>query len=167
MLAVIFGVNGVAAVAQLVNCLQSPFLAHDDKFCVTPTYHVFDMYSAHQGAQGVRVVCESPAVNYTRNGKPATLPGLSGSASLDGKRLILTVANPSLDQPRETKVALRGGSVKAIKAVTLATKDPHAHNSFESPRAVEPKEQSIASQESPIVHTFLPASVTKLEIQLG
>ena len=27
---------GMAAVAQLVNCLQSLFFAHEDKFCVTP-----------------------------------------------------------------------------------------------------------------------------------
>ena len=50
----------MANVAQLVNCLQSLFLAHEDRFCVTPTYHVFDLYAAHQGAQALRAVFSAP-----------------------------------------------------------------------------------------------------------
>ena len=36
----------MANIAQLVNCLQSLFLADGDKFVTTPTYHVFDLYGA-------------------------------------------------------------------------------------------------------------------------
>ena len=42
---------GMANIAQLVNCLQALFVAHEDKFVVTPNYHVFDMYKAHMGAE--------------------------------------------------------------------------------------------------------------------
>jgi len=80
---------GMASVAQLVNCLQSLFLAHEDKFCVTPTYHVFDMYVAHQGGQSIRTQVSAPNSKYTWNGLPATLRGLSSSASLKGKTLTL------------------------------------------------------------------------------
>ncbi|MGH9723194.1 MAG: alpha-N-arabinofuranosidase [Bryobacteraceae bacterium] len=156
----------MANIAQLVNCLQSLFLAHEDKFCVTPTYHVFDMYSAHQGAQAVRAVFTAPAVNYTRNEKPAALPGLNGSASLNGRQIVLTVTNPRLDQARATEITIRGGTVKSVEAVTLAASDAHAHNSFEAPRAVEPKEHSIPLRRV-LVHRFPPASVTKLEIVLA
>ena len=45
----------MANVAQLVNCLHSLFLAYEDKFTVTPNFHVFEMYSAHQGARLVDV----------------------------------------------------------------------------------------------------------------
>ena len=45
----------MANCAQLVNCLNSPFLAHEDKFCITPVGHVFDMYAGHQGGQAMRV----------------------------------------------------------------------------------------------------------------
>jgi alpha-N-arabinofuranosidase len=158
----------MANIAQLVNCLQSLFLAHEDKFCVTPTYHVFEMYAAHQGAQAVRTSFSAPVVNYTRNEKPASLPGLSGSASVNGKQLILTVTNPSLDQAREAQISLTGGAAaNSAKAVTLAAGDAHAHNSFEAPRAVEPREQSITARGSSLVHRFPPASVTKLEITLA
>jgi alpha-N-arabinofuranosidase len=157
----------MANVAQLVNCLQSLFLAHEDKFCLTPTYHVFDMYAAHQGAQALRTAISAPEVSYTRNEKPATLPVLAGSASLNGKALTLTVTNLALDQPREAEIGVQGGTAKAVKAVVLAASDAHAHNTFESPRAVEPKAEKIALRGAALVHRFPPASVTKIEIELA
>src|SRR5215211_1083976 len=84
----------MANIAQLINCLQSLFIAHEDKFILTPTFHVFEMYAAHQGAESVRTIFSAPSVSYTRNGKPATLRGLSGSASLRDKQLTVTVTNP-------------------------------------------------------------------------
>jgi alpha-N-arabinofuranosidase len=157
----------MANIAQLVNCLQSLFFAHEDRFCVTPTYHVFDMYAAHQGAQAVRTVFTAPAVRYARNTQPATLAGLAGAASRNGKQLTLTVTNPSLDQAREAEIAIRGGTAQSARAVTLAASDVHAHNSFEAPREVEPKTEALNVRGALVVHRFPPASVTKLEIALG
>ena len=157
----------MANVAQLVNCLHSLFFAHEDNFCVTPTYHVFAMYAAHQGAQSLRTEFSTPPQTYSRNGQPATLPGLAGSASVKGKQVTLTVTNQSLDQVRETQIAVRGGTIKSVNAVTLVADDVHAHNSFEMPNVVEPKTQAVSVQSSTLVHRFPPASVTKLEITLG
>jgi alpha-N-arabinofuranosidase len=157
----------MANVAQLVNCLHSLFFAHEDKFCVTPTYHVFAMYAGHQGAQSVRTVFASPSVTYSRNSQPATLPGLAGSASVNGKTLTLTATNPSLDQVRQTEIVVRSGTVRSVRAVTLVASDVHAHNSFESPNEVQPKSQDLSVQGGMLVHDFPPASVTKLEITLG
>ncbi len=75
---------GMAAIAQLVNCLQALFLAHEDKFVLTPTYHVFDMYAVHQGKQSLRTMVSSPRPSYTRNGQPSTMRGFNASSSLDG-----------------------------------------------------------------------------------
>jgi alpha-N-arabinofuranosidase len=158
---------GMAAVAQLVNCLQSLFLAHDDRFCLTPTYHVFDLYSAHQGARSVRTVVASPANHYDRNGKPATMRGLNGSASVNGSQLTLTVTNPSMDHPCETEIQIHGGTPRSVAGVTLAAADPHAHNTFADPRAVEPKTAAVSLKGAAIVHQFPPASVTRLTITLG
>jgi alpha-N-arabinofuranosidase len=157
----------MANVAQLINCLHSLFFAHENKFCVTPTYHVFAMYASHQGAQSLRTEISVPEVTYSRNGQPATLPGLSGSASVNGKAMTLTVTNLSLDQVRETEVAIRGGTIKSVRAMTLVADDVHAHNSLESPKAVEPKSETVSAKGPVLVHRFPPASVTKLEITLG
>jgi alpha-L-arabinofuranosidase len=157
----------MANVAQLVNCLQSLFLAHEDRFCVTPTYHVFDLYAAHQGAQAVRAVFSAPRVSYTRNGQPASLSGLNGSASLKDRHLTLTVTNPSLDTPCEAEVAVRGATVRSARAAVLAAPDVHAHNTFENPGVVTPKEQAVTAGGASFVHRFSPASVTRLDLELS
>ena len=158
---------GMANVAQLVNCLQSLFFAHENKFCVTPTYHVFDLYSAHQGAKSVRAVFASPEVQYMRNGSPASIRGLNGSASITGQQLTLTVTNPSLDRASEAHVVVRGGTVKSAAAWMLNAADVRAHNSFGDPRAVEPKKADVEVNGKELTFRFPPASVTKLAITLG
>lgn len=158
---------GMAAIAQLVNCLQSLFLAHEDKFVLTPTYHVFDMYSVHQGKTAIRTVFSSPQPGYTRNGQPATIRGLNGSASLDGRRLVLTVTNPDLKTARETEIVVRGASIRAAKGISLTATDIHAHNSFADPNRIEPKEITTLSSASQVfVHSFPAASVTRLDFDM-
>jgi alpha-N-arabinofuranosidase len=43
----------MANIAQTVNVLQAMILTEDDKMVLTPTYHVFDLYKAHQDAAAV------------------------------------------------------------------------------------------------------------------
>jgi alpha-N-arabinofuranosidase len=154
---------GMASVAQLVNCLQSLFLAHEDKFCVTPTYHVFDLYAAHQQGQSIRTLISAPHISYSWDGAPATLRGLSSSASLKNKTLIVTVTNPSMDTARDTEIVLRGARADAITGQILSAPDVHAHNTFENPDSVAPKPLPNAG----LQFTFPAASVTRFEIKLA
>lgn len=158
---------GMANIAQLVNCLQSLFLAHEDRFCLTPTYHVFDMYSPHQGAESIRTLFLCPPVRYERAGQPTSLPGLSGSASRKGNQLTLTVTNPSLTEAREAEVNLQGARVQSAKATLLTAPDVHAHNTFANPNAVQPKSQSVLVQSGRLIHSFPVASVTRLDVTLS
>jgi len=157
---------GAANIAQLVNCLQSLFIAHEDKFALTPTYHVFDMYAAHQKASAIRTVISAPASPYTRNGQPATMRGLNGSASLLGKALTLTVTNADLKNPREAEISVRGATIKSVRGLNLMASDIHAHNTFADPRRVEPREVNVTQIRNPLIHSFPPASVTRLDIEL-
>src|SRR5262245_38647259 len=157
----------MANVAQLINCLQSLFLANEDKFFITPTFHVFDMYSAHQGAQSIRTVCSAPRPSYTRNGQPGNIRGLSESASLSDKRLVLTVTNPEAVQSRVAEIVIHGAKVKSTTTTVLAGHDIHAHNSAGQPDAVRPVEmQTAVGRGGTFVHEFPPASVTKLQMML-
>lgn len=159
----------MANVAQLINCLQSLFLAHEDQFVLTPTYHVFDLYAAHQGAESLRTVFSSPRPSYTRAGQPATIRGLTGSASRRNRELTLTVTNPDLTQSHETEIYLRGGgTVRSVEARTITAPDMNAHNSFANPTVIEPKDSKVqAGGSGSFVYTFAPASVTRLTISLG
>ena len=46
----------MAAIAQMVNVLQSVILTEGADMVLTPTYHVFDMYKEHQGAIALRTL---------------------------------------------------------------------------------------------------------------
>jgi len=154
-------------VAQLINTIHSLFLAYEDKFIATPNYHVFEMYSAHQGGTSVRTVFSAPRVSYSVAEKANSLWGLQGSASLHDKQLVLTVVNPHHNQARETEITLRGSSVRACQSRVLSSTDIHAHNSFANPRALEPKDADVSINSSTFVYQFLPASVTRLQISLA
>jgi alpha-N-arabinofuranosidase len=126
----------MANIAQLVNCLQSLFVAHEDQFSVTPNDHVFDMYKGHMGGEAIRARFSAPEVAYDRNGKPAGLWGLNGSASRRDRTLTLTVVNPSPDTPRETEIAIAGARIASCVTRTLTASTLDAHNSFAEPDAV-------------------------------
>lgn len=153
-------------VAQLISCLHSLFVAHEDKFIVTPNFHVFEMYAAHQGGQAVRTVFSAPGVKHTRLGKPASFWGLAGSASLRDKQLVITVVNPDASEARETEIVVRGARTGACQARVLSATDIHAHNSFQNPRGLEPRDQAVSVSGASFVYRFLPASVTRLQLTL-
>jgi len=158
----------MANCAQLINCLHSLFLAHEDKFTLTPTFHVFEMFVPHMGAKSVRALFSAPEVKYTRVDKPAEFWGLSGSASVNGKQLTLTVTNPHMSEAREAEVVVRGARAQSVQARVLTAPDVHAHNTFENPRAVEPRDETVrVGVGGALSFRFPAASVTRLLITLA
>ena len=177
----------VAAVAQSINCIHSLMLAQGDKFTVTPTFHVFQMYLPHSGAQAVGAEFTAPGIrnplanasipvggNSYRGSLDAvkTLAGLSGSASIstsgNGKQLTLTVVNPHLDQPLTTEITVSGASIASYTGTVLSETDVHAHNDFDHPNAVHPRPATIGQPiGGHVLHTFPATSVTTLQLTLG
>jgi alpha-N-arabinofuranosidase len=171
----------MANVAQLINTIHSLFVAYEDKFVATPNFHVFEMYSAHQGGQSLRTMFSAPRLSYKRtppnNPPPPGIPalpsggslwGLQGSASLNGKQLTLTVVNPHATEARETEIVVRGAIVNSGQSTTLSSTDIHAHNNFENPHGLEPrKEEMKVGSGRALVYTFGPASVTRLQMTLA
>jgi len=154
---------GMANIAQLVNCLQSLFVAHGDRCIVTPNYHVFEMYMDHMGAEAVRTLVAAPTVPYQRNGQPASIWGLAGSASRRDRTVTLTLVNPSATDARETEIAVRGARVTSCRVRTLTADALDAHNSFEQPDAVPaPGETAPAVGASGLVLTLPRASVSRI-----
>jgi alpha-N-arabinofuranosidase len=143
----------MANVAQLINNLHSLFLATEDKFVVTPNFHVFEMYAAHHHGQSLRAVFESPAIEVP-GGIGNGLQGLAGSASLHDKRLVLTVVNPHATDARTTDIRVRGAAIKSATGVVLAAGDIHAHNSFAEPAAVVPRSATVQTAGSSLNHSF-------------
>lgn len=154
-------------IAQLVNCLQSLFFAHEDRFALTPTYHVFAMNVPHQGAQAVRTEIAAPSISYTRNDRSATLPRLSSSASLKDKTLTLSLSNLHMSEPAEVEIRLPGAAASRVQALALSAATPEAHNSFQQPANVAPKPATADLKAGVIRFTCAPASVNRLTITLA
>jgi alpha-N-arabinofuranosidase len=148
----------MANAAQLINNIHTSFIAREEKFTVTPVFHVFEMYSAHQGATAVRTEFSAARVSG--------LAGLSGSCSINGKRAFLTVVNPDPQNAQQTQIEIRGSQISGVRARVLAASDIHARNTFDQPNTVKPADDNVTSG-SPLNYSFKPASVTSLEIQLG
>ncbi len=157
----------MANAAQLINCLHSLMLASGDHFVLTTNYYVFKMYMPHMGAQAVRAEFAAPSVRYDRNGTPAMLWSLRGSASVNGKELTLTVVNSSLDEAFDTEIVIRGATAASATGMVLTNADPHAHNDFEHPGVVEPAKVSVDVRGGRIVHQFPSKSVTALQVTLA
>jgi alpha-N-arabinofuranosidase len=111
-------------------------------------------------------VFSAPKVQYTRVDKPAEFWGLSGSASINGKQITLTVTNPHLSETRETEIAVRGARASAAQARVLTMADVHAHNTFENPNVVQPRNETATIAGGVVSWRFAPASVTRLQISL-
>jgi alpha-N-arabinofuranosidase len=175
---------GMAACAQLINCIDSLFLSHEDHFITTPVFHVFDMYKWHQGGQALRAQFSAPDITFPRTavrkalssvgdeavvGGPQTrLWGLNGSASLTGKTLTLTVVNPNLTEARDTQVLLRGNaSIASAEAEVLGGEDVHNHNTFDQPDAVTTKKATASVTGKGVRLTLPPSSVTRVAIVLS
>lgn len=158
----------MANVAQLINCLHSLFLAHEDRFVATPTFHVFEMYGAHVGGRSVRTAFSAPRISYARQNGPAAIWGLGGSATIKDRTLTLTVVNPHIADPSVAEIALRGASVRGVRASVISADDIHAHNTFDHPDTVRQRDTSPEKVSgSTLTHTFPPASVTRLTIDLA
>ena len=157
----------MANCAQLINCLNSLYLAHEDRFVVTPVGHVFEMYAAHQGGTSLRTIFSAPSVKYDRDGKSTNFWGLNGSSSLHEKDLVLSVVNPHTSEPRSAEIIVRGGPIKSATAITLTNSDIRARNTFDHRDAVAPRAADLAMSGPVLIHTFPAASVTVLTLHMG
>ena len=129
----------MANIAQTVNVLQSMLLTEGTHLVKTPTYHVFSMYRAHQGARLLETSMDP--LTLTQNGQ--TLPMVSQSVSILDGVVTLTLANCSLTEDAGVDVSLADGSAFAGTAqIELMHQDVHAHNTFEDPEQVCIRQQT-------------------------
>jgi len=149
-------------IAQLINNLHSLFLAHEDRFVVTPNFFVYKMYKDHQQGQALRSEFSAPATDSQRR-----LWGLAGSASRKENQVFLTIVNPSISTARETEIKIHGAKIKTATASVFRNSDIRAYNNFENPDAVkEPQIESLVVKQGKILHVIPPASISAFRLGL-
>ena len=154
----------IAALAQMVNVLQSVLLTEGDKMIKTPTYHVMHMYRHHQGAK----LLESSVTGIDEIGTDEwKVPKVTESVSKDKDGIItITLNNLSIDSAEEVEVQLANGVYKVVEARIVTNSDMHAHNTFEAPEEVTEKDFNDYEVKGENILVKLPVnSVVEMRLQ--
>ncbi len=127
----------MANIAQTINVLQAVALTDGARMLLTPTYHVFDLYQAHQGATLLGCTITN-AADYALG--EDRMPQVSVSASKNAAGNI-TVTLCNLDSRAAADVTLKLAGMTAITQVSgrvISASDMRAHNTFDQSDAVQP-----------------------------
>jgi alpha-L-arabinofuranosidase len=157
----------MANIAQTINVLQAMILTDGANMVTTPTYHVYEMYKAHQGGMSLATTVDTPNVTFAGAEGDETMPMLAVSASHKDDLLTISVVNYAADTPIEAAIDLRQGRGRGGHVRVLRAADIHDHNTFEAPHLVEPTTAPLDRSGEMWPFTFAPASVTVLHIHLG
>lgn len=123
----------MANIAQTVNVLQAVVLTEGEKMILTPTYHVFKMYTVHHDAQLLPVDFNSP--EYTFEGK--SLPAISVSASKnEAGNIHLSLVNIDAKKEHKVEIDLEGLNVESMTGQILKSKKIQDHNTFDDPEKI-------------------------------
>ena len=153
----------MANIAQMINVLQSMILTRGKDMVLTPTYHVFDLYQVHQGA--TLLPAEVATDDYASGA--VTLPALNVSASRDEKRVIhVSIVNIDPEREAAVSLALNGTKARRASARVLTATEMDAHNDFDAPERLVPRELKGVAVRGGSVNLTVPAkSVTVLEVR--
>jgi alpha-N-arabinofuranosidase len=127
----------MANIAQMINVLQAMILTDKKKMLLTPTWHVYEMYTVHHDAKLL------PTELQTGDCPSGTekLPQVSVSASRDkAGKIHATLCNLDLKQSAEIACRLEGAQVQKLSGRILTADAMNAHNTFEQPQAVKTAE---------------------------
>src|SRR5437763_1244488 len=127
----------MANIAQTINVLQAMILTEGDRMVLTPTYHVFELYTVHHDAVLLPMTLEGTEPRYELEGQ--SIPAVSGSASRDKEgRIHVTLTNLAPNRGRAVSGEITGAHVSRVSGRVLAAAAMNAHNSLGPPAAVQP-----------------------------
>ncbi len=126
----------MANIAQIVNVLQSMILTQGNKMVLTPTYHVFKMFTVHQDATFLPsgLICEKYELSKDQ------IPAISSSASMDKNgKIHVTMSNLNPNKEIKLDVFLKGKTFTKVNSATVLTASAfNSVNTFEKPNLVAP-----------------------------
>ena len=148
----------MANLAQTVNVLQSLILTEGPRMVLTPTYHVFDLYKAHQDAQLLGIWADGGDVGDNDN----RMPAVTASASEKAGKITLTAANISAEKAMPINCRIFGADVENVSGRIL-TGAIQAKNDFNAPHNVKPEPfDDFTRQGEEVVFDMPPCSVMEV-----
>ena len=126
----------MANIAQTINVLQAMILTQGEKLILTPTYHVFELYTPHHDATWLPVELQSADYAFEQE----RIPALSASASRDKAGVLhVSLCNLNPREPAEVACVLQGAKAQKLSGRVLTAPDMRAHNTFDHPEQVKPE----------------------------
>ena len=153
----------MANIAQMVNVLQAMVLTDKEKMLLTPTWHVFEMYTVHHDATLLPTDLQTANCPST----PDKLPQLNVCASRDkaGKTHV-TLCNLDPNVPAKVTCQLESAQARRLSGRVLTASAMNAHNTFALPDAVKTAEFNSFQVTGEGFTATLPAkSVVVLELE--
>ncbi len=153
----------MANIAQMINVLQSVILTDEHKMILTPTYHVFKMFSVHQGSELLETELEETYYHYGDD----KIAQLSASSSMDSEgKIHISLCNLDPNNEVEINCELVDANTGKISASILTSKEMNARNTFEEPEAVTVKTFTNVELKNNQLYTCIPPkSVVLLTIE--
>lgn len=150
----------MANIAQLVNVLQSVILTEGEEMLLTPTYHVFDMYSVHQEGTLLESYIESKQVGIDE----WQVSDLTESASIDGDgKVHVTICNLDAVESKNIEGELIG-FIPQMAEGKIVTGEIKEHNTFEAPNTVTSKELKVTVTDNGFSVVIPPSSVARITL---
>ncbi|MBR2150916.1 MAG: alpha-N-arabinofuranosidase [Prevotella sp.] len=160
----------MANIAQVVNVLQSMILTDQQgtgHMVLTPTYHVFQMYTPFQDATYLPIDIHSETIKVSKayfkekaddKTGTRTLPLLSASAArtADGN-IVVALTNVSLDKSQVIDIVLEGFTARQVSGRILTSGNVADYNDFQHPDKVVPAEFKDAKLKKGVLTVKLPA----------
>jgi alpha-N-arabinofuranosidase len=155
----------MANIAQTNNVLHTLILTTGKKFCVTPTYHVFEMFSPHRNGKVVdfRIDCAARLPSSDDSAQEAL--SVSVTKSQNGNELFVSIVNLDLERPAAAKLEVLGSKKWQVRQIRqLVAKDIDDRNTFDEPNRVRPETLDTKMLSNDGRLSLKPQSVTTLTL---
>ena len=161
----------MANIAQVVNVLQSMILTDQQgtgHMVLTPTYHVFEMYTPFQEATYLPLDLESEVMAVSRGYykvkkkamdegyRPCPMLSASAAKTQDGS-IVLAITNVSLDKAQTISFNIDGYTAKTVSGRILTSKRVDDYNDFQHPSVVAPADFKDAKLKKGVLTVNMPA----------
>ena len=144
----------MANLAQTINVLQAVILTEKEKMLLTPTYHVMEMYKAHQDAKKIPLHLKS---NDYQLGEQS-LKSISASASINSEgEICISLVNIHAKEEQDIQISLRGINAENVQGRILTADKLQAYNTFDNPDNIQPKVFEEVEMEGAVLKVKLPA----------
>lgn len=144
----------MANIAQIANVLQSMVLTRGNQMVLTPTYHVFRMYSPFQEARYVPVEVNTEFYSVRDDRK---VPVVDVSAAEKDGMYIISLVNTDLNKAADVEINTGHIRFKKIAGEILTSKNISDYNDFGKAPAVNVREYRDAKMSNGIVRVKMPA----------